>query len=345
MRAAAERALEERGFGMSSVRFICGTQDLHKRLEAQLAQFLRMDDTILYSSCFDANAGFLDALGLDDRDMILSDTLNHASIIDGVRLVKKPVKTTFKHMDLDDLRAKLSSDAARRLRHKFVLTDGAFSMDGDIAPVEGLYQVAREHGAWLLVDDSHASGVVGESGRGSLEPVGLLGAPGIIVTSTLGKALGGAAGGFTAGPAMMVELLRQKSRPSLFSNSIPPHVAAGSSRAVELLQESPHLLQTLRSNTERFRSQMTAAGFQITGADHPICPVMLGDAALATQMADMLLDRGIYVIGFSFPVVPVNQARIRVQLSAEHTPEQVDQTVKAFVEVGHSLGVIPSVPT
>jgi glycine C-acetyltransferase len=333
--AAAKDSLDTHGFGMASVRFICGTQDQHKALEAAVSRFLRTEDTILYTSCFDANGGLFETL-LGEQDAIISDELNHASIIDGIRLCKAE-RYRYKHLDLDDLRRQL--DAAKDAKVKLVATDGVFSMDGDIAPLDKICDIAEEYGAAVMVDDSHATGFVGKTGRGSIEHCGVMGRVDVI-TSTLGKALGGASGGFTTGRAEIVEILRQRSRPYLFSNTVAPPIVAASLKCLEMLSSTTERRDRLEANTMRFRAAMTAAGFQIRPGVHPIVPIMLGDARLATEMADRLLKRGIYVIGFSYPVVPKGQARIRVQLSAAHTPEHVDRAVAAFTEVGKELGVL-----
>jgi glycine C-acetyltransferase len=335
--AAAKDALDTHGFGMASVRFICGTQDLHKQLERAIADFVGQDDAILYSSCFDANGGLFETL-LQEADAIVSDALNHASIIDGIRL-SKAQRYRYAHLDLADLRAQLQAAKDAGARTILVATDGVFSMDGDIAPLGEICDIAEAFGALVMVDESHATGFVGRTGRGSIEHCGVMERV-HVVTGTFGKALGGASGGFTAAKKEIVELLRQRSRPYLFSNTLPPPVAAASLAAIRMLSESTERRDRLEANTQRFRTQMTAAGFDIRPGVHPIAPVMLGDARLATEMADALLKKGIYVIGFSFPVVPRGQARIRVQLSAAHTPEQIDRAVAAFVEVGRALGVV-----
>ncbi len=333
--AAAGAALQSHGLGLASVRFICGTQDIHKALEASVSRFLRTEDTILYSSCFDANGGLFETL-CGEGDAIVSDELNHASIIDGIRL-SKAERLRYKHLDLDDLDRKLGEVAGARV--KLVATDGVFSMDGDIAPLDKICDVAEKHGAAVMVDDSHATGFVGRTGRGSIEHCGVMERVDV-VTSTLGKALGGSQGGFTSGRKEIVELLRQRSRPYLFSNTVAPPIVGAALKVLEMLSASTERRDRLEANTMRFREQMTAAGFQIRPGVHPIVPIMLGDARLATEMADRMLQRGIYVIGFSFPVVPRGQARIRVQLSAAHAPEQIDRAVAAFVEVGRELGVV-----
>src|SRR5882757_6897948 len=307
--AAARRALDERGYGLSSVRFICGTQDRHKELEAAVSKFLKTEDTILYGSCFDANGGLFETL-LGEDDAVISDTLNHASIIDGIRLCKAE-RLRYEHDDLDDLEAKLKATAGKRLR--MIATDGVFSMDGDIARIDAICDLADKHGALVMVDDSHATGFVGKTGRGSAELRGCLDRVDMF-TSTLGKALGGASGGFTSGKREIIDLLRNRSRPYLFSNTLAPPIVAGSIEAIALISESTALRDKLETNTQRFR-----AGMAIREGTHAITPVMLGDAKLAVEMAQRLLGHGIYVIGFSFPVVPKGQARIRVQLSAAHS--------------------------
>eukprot|EP00062_Callorhinchus_milii_P023199 gi/632981773/ref/XP_007907773.1/ PREDICTED: 2-amino-3-ketobutyrate coenzyme A ligase, mitochondrial [Callorhinchus milii] len=328
-------ALEEYGAGLSSVRFICGTQVPHKKLEAKIAKFHQREDAILYASCFDANAGIFEAL-LTPEDAVLSDELNHASIIDGVRLCKAN-KLRYKHLDLRDLESKLQESQKHRLR--LIVTDGVFSMDGDIAPLRGICDLADQYKALVLIDECHATGFLGPNGRGTDELLGVMDRV-HIVNSTLGKALGGAAGGYTVGPQGLVDLLRQRSRPYLFSNTLPPPVVGCASKALDLLMGSNEIAQSVASKTQRFRSKMTAAGFTIGGSEHPICPVMLGDARLASGMAEDMLQRGIYVIGFSFPVVPKGKARIRVQISASHSEQDIDRCVEAFVEVGRQHGVI-----
>ena len=333
--AAAKQGLDEFGFGLSSVRFICGTQTLHKNLERAIADFLQTDDAILYSSCFDANGGLFETL-LDKECAIISDQLNHASIIDGVRLCKAQ-RFRFAHMDMADLEAKLkeASGAKRRM----VATDGVFSMDGDIAPLGDICDLADKYDAMVMVDDSHATGFLGEGGRGSIEHCGVLGRVDVI-TSTLGKALGGASGGFTAARGEIVDLLRQRSRPYLFSNTLAPAIAAATLKCLEMLSASSDLREKLRENTKFFRAKMTELGFNIRPGVHPIVPVMIGDAALAARAADQLLEKGIYVIGFSYPVVPKGEARIRVQLSAAHERADLEKAVAAFAEVGRGLGLI-----
>jgi len=319
------------------VRFICGTQDQHKRLEAAISAFLATDDTILYTSCFDANAGLFETI-LGPDDAIISDALNHASIIDGVRLCKAK-RFRFAHMDMADLEVKLQEAKDAQCKKVMIATDGVFSMDGDIAPLGAICDLADQYGALVMVDDSHASGFTGKTGRGSIEHCGVMGRVDV-VTSTLGKALGGASGGFTSGRKEIVELLRQRSRPYLFSNTVAPAIVGAAIKAFEMLSATTERRDRLEENTMHFREAMTAAGFAIRPGVHPIVPIMLGEARLAATMADALLARGIYVIGFSFPVVPKGQARIRVQLSAGHTSEQIDRAVAAFTEVGKELGVI-----
>jgi glycine C-acetyltransferase len=335
--AAAKATMDSHGFGLSSVRFICGTQDIHKELEGAVSSFLGTEDTILYTSCFDANAGLFETV-LGPEDAIISDALNHASIIDGVRLCKAQ-RHRFAHMDMDDLRAKLEAADAQGARLKMIATDGVFSMDGDIAPLEAICDLADEFDALVMVDDSHATGFTGATGRGSIEHCGVMGRVDV-VTSTLGKALGGASGGFTSGRQEIIDILRQRSRPYLFSNTVAPAIVGAAIEAFKMLTASTARRDKLEANTLHFRRAMTQAGFAIRPGVHAIVPIMLGDARLATQMADMMLERGIYVIGFSFPVVPKGQARIRVQLSAAHELAHIDRAVAAFTEVGRDLGVI-----
>jgi glycine C-acetyltransferase len=332
---AAHRALHDRGYGLSSVRFICGTQDTHKVLEQKLSKFLGQDDTILYSSCFDANGGLFETL-LSAEDAILSDKLNHASIIDGIRLCKAE-RFPFEHMDMADLEAKLQATQGKRLR--MVATDGVFSMDGDIAPLAAIADLCDKYKALLMVDDSHATGFVGRTGRGTPEHCGVMGRVDVI-TSTLGKALGGASGGCTSGRQEIIDLLRQRSRPYLFSNTLPPPIVAAATACLDMLSSTTELRDRLEANTKRFRDGMTKAGFAIRPGVHPIVPVMLGEAKLATAIADDLLAEGIYVVGFFFPVVPKGQARIRVQLSAAHTSEHIDRALAAFAKVGKKHGVV-----
>ncbi|TMR89127.1 glycine C-acetyltransferase [Nonomuraea basaltis] len=324
---AAKEALDRWGFGMASVRFICGTQEVHKELEARLSDFLGMEDTVLYSSCFDANGGIFETL-LDAQDAVISDALNHASIIDGIRL-SKAQRFRYANRDMAELEARLkeASEARRRL----IVTDGVFSMDGYVAPLREICDLAERYDAMVMVDDSHAVGFVGPTGRGTPELHGVTDRIDII-TGTLGKALGGASGGYVSARKEICELLRQRSRPYLFSNSLAPVIASASLRILDLLETSNEARERLRSNTARFRSEMTKAGFDILPGDHPIVPVMIGDASEAAAMAERLLGLGIYVIGFSYPVVPHGQARIRVQLSAAHSEEDVDRAVQAFIQ-------------
>lgn len=335
--AAARDALDRWGYGLSSVRFICGTQSIHKDLEAAVAEFLGTEDTILYTSCFDANAGLFETL-LDAEDAVISDELNHASIIDGIRLCKAQ-RLRYSHGDMEDLAAKLLE--ARTARFRLVATDGVFSMDGDIAKLDEICDLAERYDALVMVDDSHATGFVGRTGRGSHEYRGVMGRVDII-TGTFGKALGGASGGFTSGRSEIVQMLRQRSRPYLFSNTVAPAIVAGSIKAIELLSASTELRDRLETNTKHFRSAMTERGFDIRPGDHPIVPIMLGDAAVAQKMAASLLEKGIYVIGFSYPVVPMNKARIRVQISALHSKEDLEFAVEQFsaakAEVGRRMG-------
>jgi len=331
----AKAALDKHGFGMSSVRFICGTQDVHTRLEQRLTEFLGTEDTILYGSCFDANGGLFEAL-LGPEDAIISDALNHASIIDGVRLCKAQ-RFRYANNDMADLEAQLK--AAEGCRTKLVVTDGVFSMDGILANLAAICDLAEKYGALTMVDDSHAVGFVGENGRGTHEHCGVMGRVDII-TGTLGKALGGASGGYTSGRKEIIGWLRQRSRPYLFSNTLAPVIAATSITVLDMLAESADLREQLRANSKHFRSRMAEAGFDLVPGGHAIIPVMLGDAVLAQKMAEGLLAEGIYVVGFSYPVVPKGKARIRTQMSAAHTIEQVDRCVDAFIKVGRELGVI-----
>jgi glycine C-acetyltransferase len=323
------------GYGMASVRFICGTQQLHKTLEQAISTFLGTADTILYSSCFDANGGLFETL-LDERDTIISDGLNHASLIDGIRLCKA-TRLRYAHADMGELEARLTESGSSRVR--MVVTDGVFSMDGDLAKLDRIVELADRYDAALVVDDSHATGVLGRGGRGTPDHFGV--AERIdLITSTLGKALGGATGGFTTGRRELIELLRQRSRPYLFSNSVPPVIAAAALKAIELVEQGDDMRATLMEQARWLRSQLTSLGFTLVPGHHPIIPVMLGDATIATQMADRLLQEGIYVVGFSFPVVPKGQARIRIQLSAAHTRAQLERAVAAFAKVGRELKVI-----
>ncbi len=334
---AAQKAIRDHGFGMSSVRFICGTQDVHKELEARLSKFLGTEDCILYSSCWDANGGLFETI-LGPEDAIISDQLNHASIIDGVRLCKAK-RFRYANNDMNDLEAKLKEARDGGARHIIVATDGVFSMDGYIANLKDLCDLADEYSALTMVDDSHAVGFVGEKGKGTPEYCDVMGRLDVI-TGTLGKALGGASGGYTAARKEIVEILRQRSRPYLFSNTLAPVIATTSIEVLDLLEESDDLRVKLRNNSERFRKGMAELGFNLLPGDHPIIPVMLGDARLAGQMADALLEEGIYVIGFSYPVVPKGEARIRTQMSAAHEDEHIDRAVAAFEKVGKDLGVI-----
>jgi glycine C-acetyltransferase len=335
--AAAKQGLDEHGFGMASVRFICGTQDIHKTLEQKLSTFLGMEDTILYSSCFDANAGLFETL-LGPEDAIISDSLNHASIIDGVRLCKAK-RFRYANNDAAELEARLIEADAAGARFKLIATDGVFSMDGVIANLKAVCDLADKYNAMVMVDDSHAVGFVGEQGRGSHEYCDVMGRVDII-TGTLGKAMGGASGGYTAAKKEVVEWLRQRSRPYLFSNSLAPAIVNASITVIDLLAEGDELRKTLKDNAAYFRRQMEAAGFTCAGADHAIIPVMLGDAKVASAMADRLLAEGIYVIGFSFPVVPKGQARIRTQISAAHTKTELDKAIEAFIRIGKAMKVI-----
>ena len=337
--AAATRGLDEHGFGMASVRFICGTQTSHRELEAAIATFLGTQDSILYGSCFDANGGLFETL-LGEEDAVISDELNHASIIDGVRLCKAK-RFRYRNNDMDDLEAQLKAAVASGARHMMIATDGVFSMDGIVANLSGICDLADRYGALVMVDDSHAVGFVGARGRGTPELCGVAGRVDI-TTGTLGKALGGASGGYVAARREVVELLRQRSRPYLFSNALAPSIVSASLAVLDLLDsaEGSTLRRRLSENATRFRSAMVKLGFQLVPGQHPIIPVMLGDAALATRMAEGLLQEGVYVIGFSFPVVPKGKARIRTQMSAAHTVQQINDAVAAFAKVGRALGVI-----
>jgi len=333
--AAAKHALDTHGFGLASVRFICGTQDLHKQLEATIARFFGTDDAILYTSCFDANGGLFETI-LGEEDVVISDALNHASIIDGIRLCKAE-RRRYANSDMAELETHLKEAQARRTR--LIATDGVFSMDGFIARLDEIVALKKKYNALLMVDDSHATGFVGPTGRGSAELHGVLGEVDVF-TSTLGKALGGGSGGFTTGRREIIDLLRQRSRPYLFSNTLPPPLVAASIRVFEMLSGSTALRDKVNDNALYFRKRMTDAGFDIKPGTHPIAPVMLYDAKLAQQFAQDLLDEGIYVIGFFYPVVPQGQARIRTQMSAAHTREHIDRAVAAFVKVGRKLGVL-----
>jgi glycine C-acetyltransferase len=335
--AAAKEALDTHGFGMASVRFICGTQDLHKQLERTIADFFGTEDTILYAACFDANGGLFEPL-LGEDDAVISDALNHASIIDGVRLCKAK-RFRYANCDMADLERQLQAADAAGCKTKLITTDGVFSMDGFIAPLDEITALARRYGALVHIDECHATGFLGATGRGSAEVKGVLDRIDII-TGTLGKAMGGALGGFTTAKKEVVELLRQRSRPYLFSNSLPPHVVAAGIKAFEMLSSAGDLRARLAENTRYFRERMTAAGFDIKPGVHPISPVMLYDAPLAQTFARRLLEEGIYAIGFFFPVVPQGQARIRTQLSAAHTREHLDRAIEAFVRIGRELGVL-----
>lgn len=334
---AGKQALDHHGYGMASVRFICGTQTVHRQLETRLAQFLGMEEAILYSSCFDANGGLFETL-LGSEDAIISDALNHASIIDGVRLCKAR-RFRYANNDMAELEARLQEADAAGVRYKLIATDGVFSMDGVIANLKGICDLADQYNALVMVDDSHAVGFIGEQGRGTHEYCQVMDRVDII-TGTLGKALGGASGGYTAGRRELVDWLRNRSRPYLFSNTLAPTIAAASIRVLDKLEAGDGLRQRLHDNARYFRQEMTRLGFQLAGADHPIIPVMIGDASLAGRFAERMLEEGIYVVGFSFPVVPRGQARIRTQLSAAHSREHIDQAIAAFARVGRELGVI-----
>ena len=332
---AAHEAIDSHGYGMSSVRFICGTQDIHKELEKKIAEFLGTEDTILYAAAFDANGGVFEPL-FNDQDAIISDALNHASIIDGVRLCKAQ-RFRYEHNNMDDLEAKLQEAASCRSR--IIVTDGSFSMDGTIAQLDKIVELAEKYDAVIMIDECHSSGFLGKNGRGTHEYRGVMGKIDII-TGTLGKALGGASGGFTSGRKEIIDMLRQKSRPYLFSNTVAPSIVGASIAVLNMLSASTHLRDKLEYNTKYFREKMTAAGFDIKSGDHPIVPIMLYDAVLAASFASKLLDEGVYVIGFFFPVVPKGQARIRVQLSAAHGQEHLDKAIAAFAKVGKELGVL-----
>ncbi|MFA5644966.1 MAG: glycine C-acetyltransferase [Candidatus Ratteibacteria bacterium] len=331
---AAKDGLDKWGYGLSSVRFICGTQEIHSLLEKKVSSFLMTEDTILYSSCFDANTGLFETI-LAPEDAVLSDTLNHASIIDGIRLCKAE-RFRYQHADMEDLEAKLQE--ARKNRFRLIATDGVFSMDGAIAPLEAICTLAEKYDAFLMVDDSHATGVLGSHGRGTPEYCKVMGRVDI-VTGTFGKALGGATGGFVSGRKEIIALLRQRSRPYLFSNSLAPLICSASLKAFEILESSPELLSSLSENTIYFRRKMAHAGFDILQGEHPIVPIMLGDAKRANRMAKALFEKGIYVVGFSYPVVPKGKARIRVQVSAAHRKDDLDRAVQAFSEVGKEYGI------
>jgi glycine C-acetyltransferase len=330
---AAKEALDRWGYGMASVRFICGTQEVHKELESALTDFLGTEDTVLYSSCFDANGGIFEAL-FDEHDAVISDALNHASIIDGIRLCKAR-RLRYANRDMEDLERQLKDSADARFR--MVVTDGAFSMDGYLAPLPEICELAERHDALVMVDDSHAVGFMGANGRGTHEHHGVMGRIDAI-TGTLGKALGGASGGYVSGRKEIVAMLRQRSRPYLFSNSVAPPIVAASLTVLELIRSAGELRQRLRDNTTFFRKQMTEAGFDILPGDHPIVPVMVGDAALAARMAQVMLEKGVYVVAFSYPVVPEGKARIRTQVSAAHSKADLERAVKAFVETQEAVG-------
>jgi glycine C-acetyltransferase len=333
--AAAHEALDKYGYGMASVRFICGTHDIHRQLEARLSAFLGTEDTILYSSCFDANGGLFETL-LGENDVVISDALNHASIIDGIRLCKAR-RLRYANCDLADLEARLREAGSAGTR--LIVTDGVFSMDGSFAPLAGICALAERYDALVVVDDSHATGFIGAGGRGTPERAGVMERVDLL-TGTFGKALGGAAGGYVSGRRLAIDWLRQRSRPYLFSNSVPPVIAATTLRVLELVSAGDALRARLADNARQFRAAMSAAGFALKPGEHPIVPVMIGDAALAVRMADRLLELGVYVIGFSFPVVPRGEARIRTQLSAAHTSAQLQQAVAAFTTAGRELGLI-----
>ena len=334
---AAKEAIDTHGYGLSSVRFICGTQDIHKELEAKLAEFLGTEDTILYAAAFDANGGVFEPL-FNEQDAIISDSLNHASIIDGVRLCKAQ-RYRYVHNDMADLEKQLQDAQAKGSRHRIIVTDGSFSMDGTIAQLDKICDLADKYQALVMVDECHSSGFLGKTGRGTHEMRGVMGRVDII-TGTLGKALGGAMGGFTSGRKEIVDMLRQRSRPYLFSNTLAPAIVGASIRVLELLTESTKLRDQLEENTTYFREKMTTAGFDITPGEHPIVPVMLYDAKLAQEFAARMLTEGIYVVGFYYPVVPQGKARIRVQLSAGHTREQLNKAIAAFIKVGKELNVL-----
>ncbi|ELV8625338.1 glycine C-acetyltransferase [Vibrio cidicii] len=334
---AAKEGMDSHGFGMASVRFICGTQDIHKQLEQKLSQFLGKEDTILYTSCFDANAGLFETL-LDKEDAIISDALNHASIIDGVRLCKA-MRFRYSNNNMQELEEQLIAAKAAGARNILVVTDGVFSMDGVVANLPAICDLAEKYGALTMVDDSHAVGFMGPTGAGTHEYHNVVDRIDII-TGTLGKAMGGASGGYTAGKKEVIDWLRQRSRPYLFSNSVAPAIVAASIRVLDLLQESGDLRARLWENAAHFRTRMTEAGFTMAGADHAIIPIMLGDAKVAAEFAERALAKGIYVIGFSFPVVPKGQARIRTQMSAAHSREQLDKAIDVFIEVGKEMGII-----
>jgi glycine C-acetyltransferase len=334
---AAKAAIDSHGFGLSSVRFICGTQDIHKTLEQKISEFLGTEDTILYAAAFDANGGVFEPL-FGEKDAIISDALNHASIIDGVRLTKS-MRYRYEHNSMEDLEVKLKEAIAAGAQQKIIVTDGAFSMDGTIAQLDKIVELAEKYEALVMTDECHSSGFLGKTGRGVHELKGVMGRVDII-TGTLGKALGGASGGFTSGRKEIIELLRQRSRPYLFSNTLAPSITGASIAVFDLLSQTTTLRDTLEDNTQYFREKITAAGFDIKPGTHPIVPIMLYDAVVSQKMAEKLLEKGIYVIGFYYPVVPKGQARIRVQISAAHTRAHLDHAIEAFIEVGKELGVI-----
>ena len=335
--SAAQKGLENYGLGLASVRFICGTQTIHRDFEKEIAEFLGTDDAILYTSCFDANGGLFETL-CSEQDAVISDSLNHASIIDGIRL-SRAARFKYRNSDMDDLERCLKEARENGARQILIATDGVFSMDGSIADLKGVCDLADRYRAMVMVDDSHATGFMGKKGRGTPEHCGVQGRIDMI-NSTLGKALGGAAGGFTAGRQEIIDLLRQRSRPYLFSNSLPPALAASGREALRILSDSTELRDRLEKNALRFRSEIAGAGFSVKPGEHPIVPIMLEDAALAVRMADAMLEEGIYVVGFSFPVVPKGEARIRVQLSADHSYDNIDEAVAAFHKVGRALGIL-----
>ena len=334
---AAKAAIDSHGFGLSSVRFICGTQDIHKTLEQKISEFLGTEDTILYAAAFDANGGVFEPL-FGEKDAIISDALNHASIIDGVRLTKS-MRYRYEHNSMEDLEAKLKEAVAAGAVQKIIVTDGAFSMDGTIAQLDKIVELAEKYEALVMTDECHSTGFLGKTGRGVHELKGVMGRVDII-TGTLGKALGGASGGFTSGKKEIIEILRQRSRPYLFSNTLAPSITGASIAVFDLLSQTTELRDTLEANTQYFRAKITAAGFDIKPGTHPIVPIMLYDAVVSQKMAEKLLEKGIYVIGFYYPVVAKGQARIRVQISAAHTTAQLDQAIEAFTAVGKELGVI-----
>ncbi|XZE56732.1 glycine C-acetyltransferase [Planctomycetaceae bacterium SH139] len=335
VRQAAQEALDRWGYGLASVRFICGTQTIHRELERRISEFLGTEDTILYSSCFDANGGLFETM-LTAEDAIISDSLNHASIIDGVRLCKAQ-RFRYANNDLKDLEKQLQ--AAVETRHRVIITDGVFSMDGYIANLAGICELAESYGALVCVDDCHATGFMGKTGRGTHEHCGVMGRVDVL-TGTLGKAIGGASGGYTSGPREIIDLLRQRSRPYLFSNTVCPSIVGGTMKALDLISSSTDLRDTLEANTKYFRAAMTELGFDLLPGEHPIVPIMLGDAALATKFAGKMLERGVYVVGFSYPVVPKGLARIRVQISAAHSRKDLDQAIAAFKATGEELGLL-----